>query len=131
MLFDFYDMAGTYEQRKVANDVVNGVTVDTAAVIDSDQPYETAVKAPQYNDNSWVIVEMHDSKEQAEIGHAKWVEVFRKGAPETLEDVSTAEIAKLHAETEFEKYRIIQDGIYESDFDKFLKEQTAKYGASI
>ena len=32
----------------------------------------------------------------------------------------TAEIAKAHAETEFEKYRIIQDRLYESDFDRFL-----------
>ncbi|MCK9216877.1 MAG: virulence RhuM family protein [Firmicutes bacterium] len=31
------------------------------------------------------------------------------------------ELAKLHAETEFEKYRIIQDRIYESDFDRYLK----------
>ena len=32
----------------------------------------------------------------------------------------SAEIAKLHAETEFEKYRIIQDRLFESDFDKFM-----------
>lgn len=32
----------------------------------------------------------------------------------------TAEIAKAHAETEFEKYRIVQDRLYESDFDRFL-----------
>lgn len=32
----------------------------------------------------------------------------------------TAEIAKAHAETEFEKYRIIQDRLYESDFDRFI-----------
>ena len=33
----------------------------------------------------------------------------------------TAEIAKAHAESEFEKYRIIQDQLFESDFDKQLK----------
>jgi len=32
--------------------------------------------------------------------------------------ISTEE-AKLHAETEFEKYRIVQDRLYESDFDRF------------
>ena len=32
----------------------------------------------------------------------------------------SAEMAKLHAETEFEKYRIIQDRLFESDFDRFL-----------
>ena len=31
------------------------------------------------------------------------------------------EIAKQHAETEFEKYRITQDRLFESDFDRFLK----------
>jgi hypothetical protein len=30
------------------------------------------------------------------------------------------EIAKQHAETEFEKYRIVQDRLFESDFDRFL-----------
>ena len=34
----------------------------------------------------------------------------------------SAEIAKLHAETEFEKYRVIQDKLYQSDFDKYLLE---------
>lgn len=33
------------------------------------------------------------------------------------------ELAKLHAETEFEKYRIIQDRLYKSDFDRFLEDQ--------
>ena len=33
----------------------------------------------------------------------------------------TAEIAKAFAESEFEKYRVIQDRLYESDFDKALK----------
>ncbi len=34
----------------------------------------------------------------------------------------SAEMAKLHAETEFEKYRIIQDKNYISDFDELVKE---------
>ena len=33
----------------------------------------------------------------------------------------SAEIAKAHAESEFEKYRIIQDQLFESDFDKEVK----------
>ena len=32
----------------------------------------------------------------------------------------SAKAAKLHAESEFEKYRIIQDRLFESDFDKLL-----------
>ena len=33
----------------------------------------------------------------------------------------TAEIAKAHAESEFEKYRIIQDRLFQSDFDKLIE----------
>jgi len=36
----------------------------------------------------------------------------------TASDGKNAEIAKAHAECEFEKYRIIQDRLYQSDFDK-------------
>jgi len=45
---------------------------------------------------------------------------------EILQDAGkvTAEIAKAHAESEFEKYRVLQDRIYESDFDKLVKNQT-------
>ena len=32
----------------------------------------------------------------------------------------TAEIAKAHAESEFEKYRLVQDRLYQSDFDKLV-----------
>ena len=39
---------------------------------------------------------------------------------EILQDAGkvTAEIARAHAESEFEKYRIVQDRLYQSDFDK-------------
>jgi len=41
---------------------------------------------------------------------------------EVLQDAGmvTAEIARAHAETEFEKYRIVQDRLFESDFDRML-----------
>ncbi len=34
----------------------------------------------------------------------------------------TSEIARAHAESEFEKYRIVQDRLFESDFDKIVKQ---------
>lgn len=37
-----------------------------------------------------------------------------------------AEIAKAFAESEFEKYRIVQDRLFESDFDRLLKESDKK-----
>ena len=50
-----------------------------------------------------------------------FIEMFDYGI---LKDAGkiTAEIAKLHAETEFEKYRVIQDRLFMSDFDKYLLE---------
>ncbi len=33
----------------------------------------------------------------------------------------SAEQAKIHAETEFEKYRVIQDRLFQSDFDRFME----------
>jgi hypothetical protein len=32
----------------------------------------------------------------------------------------TTEIAKAHAESEFEIYRVIQDRLFKSDYDEFL-----------
>ena len=42
---------------------------------------------------------------------------------EILQDAGkvSAEIAKAHAESEFEKYRIVQDRLFESDFDRMVK----------
>ena len=47
--------------------------------------------------------------------------VLEAGGDAVLKDAGevTAEYAKKYAETEFEKYRIIQDRLFRSDFDKF------------
>lgn len=47
--------------------------------------------------------------------------VLEAGGDAVLKDAGevTAEYAKEYAETEFEKYRIIQDHLFRSDFDKF------------
>jgi hypothetical protein len=49
---------------------------------------------------------------------------------EILQDAGkvTAELAKAHAESEFEKYRIVQDRLFESDFDRMLKQLPEKGG---
>ena len=46
---------------------------------------------------------------------------------EVLQDAGriTAELAKAKAETEFEKYRIVQDRLYQSDFDHFMQLELA------
>jgi hypothetical protein len=47
---------------------------------------------------------------------------------DVLQDVGkvTAEIAKAYAESEFEKYRIVQDRLFESDFDRVIKQIEAE-----
>ena len=50
-----------------------------------------------------------------------FIEMFDYGILQDAGKVS-AEIAKLHAETEFEKYRIVQDRLFMSDFDKYMLE---------
>ena len=51
----------------------------------------------------------------------RFIEMFEYGLLTDSGKVS-AEIARLHAETEFEKYRIIQDRLFMSDFDKYMLE---------
>ena len=50
--------------------------------------------------------------------------ILAAGGNEVLQTAGsvTAEEAKEHAETEFEKYRIVQDRLFQSDFDKYLGE---------
>ena len=50
-----------------------------------------------------------------------FIEMFDYGILQDAGKVSAA-IAKLHAETEFEKYRVIQDRLFMSDFDKYMLE---------
>lgn len=58
-----------------------------------------------------------------------FIEMFEYGLLQDAGKV-TAEIAKLHAETEFEKYRIVQDRLYKSDYDLFLEELENKLEAN-
>lgn len=61
---------------------------------------------------------------------AKRIDLFLEfNERDVLKDAGeiTAEIAKKHAESEFEKYRIVQDQLFESDFDKEVLKQLEKF----
>jgi hypothetical protein len=95
-MFEFLGMAGNYEQRKVDRYDGDGLMVSTAAVNDSSKPYETAVKHVDYNDDKHVIVELYDTKEEAQKGHDKWVATMTADAlPNKLIDVSTSSVFEL------------------------------------
>jgi len=95
-MFDFFDMAGTHEQRKVDRFERDDLIVDTCSVTDSDDPYETAISHPDYNDGKWVIAETYKTADAAQEGHDKWVQIMTAPEiPAQLVDVSTFAIAEL------------------------------------
>lgn len=60
---------------------------------------------------------------------AKRLDVFLEFTErDILQDVGrvSAEMARAHAESEFEKYRIVQDRLFESDFDRVIKQIEAE-----
>jgi hypothetical protein len=65
-----------------------------------------------------VPMTMNDWAEQLDL-------VLKASKYEVLENAGKIkkEIAKAHAENEFEKYRVIQDKLFQSDYDEFLQLQ--------
>ena len=75
-MFNFYQMAGNHEERKVDNFKLGNLVIDTCYVTDGDKDYETAVSHPNYNKSKWIIVESYDTKKEAQIGHNKWKKIM-------------------------------------------------------
>jgi len=89
-MFKFLEMMNNYEERNVKNTEVGKAIIDTSAINDSSKPYETGIQHPEYNKGDWIIVELYNTKEEAEKGHYKWVQKFSgKKLPASLIDVST------------------------------------------
>ena len=95
-MFKFEEMQNNYEERKVERFEEGDLVIDTAAVNDSNYPYETAIKHPFYNEGKWVIVQTYNSKEEAIIGHKEWVVRMTSNAlPHELTDVAENFASKL------------------------------------
>ena len=89
-LFGFLGMFDDYEERALDHYEKGDIIVDTCLVTDSHKPYETGICHPKYNVGDWVIVELYDTKEEAQVGHDKWVKkMTAKKLPSKLKDVST------------------------------------------
>lgn len=94
-LFGFMGMADDYEQRKVARYDGEHLQVSTAAVNDSDKPYETAVQHDDY-DRNMIVVESYDTREAALEGHKRWVtRMTTEPLPEKLVENGESGIAQL------------------------------------
>lgn len=70
--------------------------IDTAPVWDGKQPYETAIQHPEYNNGKWIAVEAYNTKEEAQEGHDKWVDIMTApDLPKSLTDCCNAEMASI------------------------------------
>jgi len=56
----------------------------------------------------------------------KFLELFDQHAPKYAGDPVTAYQAQLYAESEFERYRVVQDRLFMSDYDRYLLELEKK-----
>lgn len=97
-MINFMGMADNYEDRKIDRwESKDGLQmVDTCTVNDGRKPYETAVLHPDYNNGKMVIVECYDTKDDAQIGHDKWLNlVLNNKLPSALVDCANSEISQL------------------------------------
>lgn len=103
----FLSMADNYESRKIDRYDGDNFFISTAEVTDTDHPYETAIKHPDYNNNSIVIVEMYDTRQEAEEGHKKWITTMTADdLPKQLCDVSSAWVADFLDEIDGDGWRV-------------------------
>jgi len=96
-MFGFMGMMNDYEDRKIDRfESGEDFFISTVSVNDNTRhPFETAVCHPNYNGGNIVIVEEYDSKDDAQEGHDKWVEIMTAAElPQELKDVSSCDIAE-------------------------------------
>ena len=104
-MFEFLSMAYNYEDRKVDRYEQDDVLVSTARVTDSNRPFETAISHPKYNGGDFVIVEKYDTREDAQVGHDKWVNAITSdNLPSELRDASDNGLTSLLDILEDEDY---------------------------
>lgn len=95
-MFEFMSMFGNYESRKIGRYDSDDLSVSTARVNDGNQPFETGVMHPDYNDGKWIIVDAYDTAEEAKEGHEMWVKIMTSDElPDTLEDCNNSKIQQL------------------------------------
>ena len=91
-----FGMLDDYEERMVGRFEKAGLLVSTARVSDGQQPYETAVGHPEYNEGKLVIVEAYPDRATALFGHGKWVKMMTDdNLPDSLKDCGNSAISSL------------------------------------
>jgi hypothetical protein len=82
----------SYEERLIANTVINNTEIDTCEVSDGINSYETAIRNPIYNNNNWVIVQSYKTSTEAKTGHEKWVKLFSEKLPDNLYNIDNTKL---------------------------------------
>jgi hypothetical protein len=103
--------------------------------------FETELKDLSLLVNAYLDLAERRARQQKPMTMEDWARhldlILQADGNELLKNAGkiSAEVAKLHAEDEYEKYRITQDQLWSSDFDKeteaFLQENTAEIGVLI
>jgi hypothetical protein len=65
-----------YSERRVDRFIDGDLTISTAEVSGGFKPFETAIEHPSYNDGNWVIVEAYNTRDEAQVGHDRWVKIM-------------------------------------------------------
>lgn len=75
-MFEWLDMCGTYDTRKVDRFENDLFTIDTAMVTDREQSYETAIAHKDFNGGDWIVLGWRDTKEEAQKFHDEMVAYY-------------------------------------------------------
>lgn len=75
-MLDFWNMIGTYNDRKVDRFETDLFTIDTALVTDRELPYETAIAHKNFNNGEWIILGWRRTKEDAQKFHNEMVAYY-------------------------------------------------------
>ncbi len=65
--------ASNHEERLVANDTINDIEIDTCLANDMGKDYETGLCI----NGTWYIAEDYDTKEEAQKGHEKYMNLIK------------------------------------------------------
>lgn len=76
MLFnDMMSNLGSGEERTVARYErdTGDLTISTMENRGDNYAFETAISHSLYKDSNWIVVELYDTREDAQTGHDKWL----------------------------------------------------------
>lgn len=82
---------GTHEERKVANDTVNNIEIDTCFANDIGKDYETGLLI----NGIWYIAEDYNTKKEAEDGHKKYIDLISNKLLTHVEDIYSGSYTKI------------------------------------